>query len=135
MTTIAQVRQNLSDIADTLDGWHGDLYVGDSVNAPVIKVFRPAFDPRVVFGGGKMQLTFQCVAYAKRVDSSASETSLDALAELTGSGSLIAAVQDGDNWDVSVDYAVVTQVGQTAAVEWGDGVQYLVCPFDVEVVW
>jgi hypothetical protein len=53
VTTIAEVRQNLADIADTLHGWHGSTYVGDSVVAGAIKVFRPEFDPRVVFGGGK----------------------------------------------------------------------------------
>lgn len=134
MTTIAQVRQNLSDIADLLDDWHGDLYVGDAAIAGAIKVFRPAFDPRIVFGGGKMQLTFQCVAYATRIDSDSSEESLDALAELTGDGSFIAAVQNSDNWTVTVDYAVVTQVGQTAVQPWA-GTEYLICPFDVEVVW
>lgn len=135
MTTIAQVRQNLSDIADLLAGWSGSAKVGDSVDAGTIKVFRPAFDPRVVFGGGKMMLTFQCAAYAKRIDSGSSEDSLDALAELSGAGSFIAAVQDSANWDVDVDYASVTQVGETRVAKWDDGVEYLVCPFDVEVVW
>lgn len=135
MTSIAEVRANLVAIADSLDGWHGDAYVADSVNAPVIKVFRPSFDPRVVFGGGKMMLTFQCVAYAKRVDAVASETALDVLAELSGTGSFIAAVQLSSNWTVTVDYAVVSEVGQVAVAVWGDGVEYLACPFDVEVVW
>ena len=135
MTTIAEVRQNLSDIADLLDGWAGSKYVSDAVDTRTIKVFRPEFDPRVVFGGGTMQLTFRCIAYAKRLDASASEEALDALAELTGDGSFIAAVQDSDNWSATVDYAMVTNVGETAVQPWGDGVEYLVCPFDVEVVW
>lgn len=135
MTTIAQVRDNLADIAATITGWRGTAYVGDAVNAPVIKVFRPAFDPRVVFSGSKMQLTFRCVAYAKRVETDRSEAALDALAELTGSGSFIAAVQTSSNWSVTVDYAQVVNVGETTVVTFGDGVEYLACPFDVEVVW
>ena len=136
MTTIAEVRQNLADIAGTIDGWVGSQYVGDSVDTRTIKVFRPEFDPRVVFGGSKMQLTFRCVAYAKRIDSSASEDALDALAELSGDGSFIAAVQTSANWDVTIDYAAVTLVGETALTIFGsDGVEYLACPFEVEVVW
>lgn len=136
MTTIAEVRQNLADIADSLDGWHGSQYVGDAAVAGVIKVFRPEFDPRVVFGGGVMQLTFRCVAYAKRVESRTSEAALDALAELTGAGSFIAAVANGDNWSVTVDYAQVVNVGEVSVSTFGsDGVEYLVCPFDIEVVW
>jgi hypothetical protein len=136
MTTIAEVRQNLSDIVDGIDGWRGSGgYVGTSVDAGMVKVFRPEFDPRVVFGGGKMQLTFQCVAYDHLAEADQSERNIDALGELTGDGSFIAAVQNSDNWDVTVDYAQVTMVGQIAAVDWGDGVKYLACPFDVEVVW
>ncbi len=135
MTTIADVRQNLADIAGLIDGWAGSLYVGDSVDSRTIKVFRPEFDPRVVFGGGTMQLTFRCAAYAKRADSAAAEQSLDALAELSGTGSFIVAVQDSDNWSVTVDYASVTSVGEVYVSTFGDGVEYLVCPFDVEVVW
>ena len=135
MTTIAEVRQNLADIAGTIYGWVGSQYVGDSVDTRTIKVFRPEFDPRVVFGGGKMQLTFRCVAYAKRADSAASELALDALAELSGSDSFIVAVGDSSNWDVTVDYAQVTSVGETALTVGNDGVEYLACPFDVEVVW
>lgn len=136
MTTIAEVRQNLSDIADTIDGWHGSRYVGDSFTKNVIKVFRPEFDPRVVFGGGKQQMVFRCAAYAPRIDSAGSEEALDALAELSGDGSFVAAVQESDNWSVTVDFAVVVNVGEVAVTApGGDGVEYLVCQFDVEVVW
>jgi hypothetical protein len=135
MTTIADVRDNLAEIANGVPGWYGSTYVGDSVAGRVIKVSRPAFDPRVVFGGSVMRLTFRCVAHAQRVDSAASEAALDELAELSGVGSFIAAVQDSDNWSTTIDYAVVTNVGEVSVVSWGDGVDYLVCPFDVEVVW
>jgi len=136
VTTIADVRQNLSDIADTLDGWHGSKYVGDSFTKFVIKVFRPEFDPRVVFGAGKQQLTFRCVAYAPRIDAGSSEVSLDALAEMSGAGSFIVAVQSSANWSVTVDYAQVVNVGEVGVVAPGnDGVEYLICQFDVEVVF
>ena len=133
MTTIAEVRDNLSDICDTLDGWHGSAYVGDSATAGVIKVFRQPYDPRFVFGSAKTAIVFQLVAYTKRIESRTSEAALDALCEQTGDGSLIAAVALSTNWSVTVDSAQVVQVGEiaVAAIE---GVEYLVCPFDVEVV-
>lgn len=135
MTSIADVRAELANIAGAIGDWSGNGYVGDTVTAGTIKVFRPEFDPRVVFGGGKMMLTFRCVAYAKRIDSAFSEEALDELAELTGDGSFIAAVADSDNWSVTVDYAQVVNVGEVAVANWGDGTEYLVCPFDVEVCW
>jgi hypothetical protein len=135
MTTIADVRGNLADIAGTIYGWVGSKYVGDAVDARVIKVFRTEFDPRYVFGAGKRAITFRCVAYAKRIDASASEEALDALAEPTGDGSFIVAVQDSDNWSVTIDSAQVVNVGEVGVATFGsDGVEYLVCPFDVEVV-
>ena len=135
MTTIAEVRNELAEIAGGIGDWFGSSYVGDTVVAGTIKVFRPEFDPRVVFGGGKMMLTFRCVAYAKRIDSVFSEEALDALAEPSGDGSFIAAVADSTNWSVTVDFAQVVNVGEVAVVNWGDGTEYLACPFDVEVVW
>ena len=136
MTTIAEVRENLSDIFDTLGGWHGSKYVGDAFSKNVVKVYRPEFDPRVVFGGLKQMMTFRCVAYAPRVDSSSSEAALDALAELTGDGSLIVAVQLSTNWSVTIDYAQVVLVSEVGvAAPGGDGVEYLMTQFDVEVCW
>lgn len=134
MTTIAQVRDNLSDIASTITGWQGSPYVGDAVTTGTIKVFRKPFDPRFVFGSAKAAITFQCVAYSKRIESAASEAALDALCEPSGTGSFLAAVALSTNWSVTIDSAQVVEVGEVAIQSWGDGVEYLVCPFDVEVV-
>lgn len=134
MTTIAQVRGNLATIASTLTGWQGSAYVGDAVTTGTIKVFRQPYDPRFVFGSAKAAIVFKCVAYAKRIESAASEAALDALCEPTGSGSFIAAVASSSNWSVTVDSAQVVEVGEVSLQSWGDGVEYLVCPFDVEVV-
>jgi hypothetical protein len=134
MTTLAEVRQNLAEICDTLEGWSGSPYVGDTVTAGIIKVFRQPYDPRYVFGSAKTPIGFRCVAYAKRIDGAASEEALDALCEQTGDGSLLAAVALSTNWSVTIDYAQVTEVGEVQVAQWGDGTEYLICPFDVEVV-
>ena len=51
----------------------------------------------------------------------------------TGTVSLIAAVQNGANWSVSVDYAVVTNCGEVQVIQWIDGVDYLAVQFQIEV--
>ena len=136
MTTIAEVRDNLADICSTLTGWYGTTYVGDQINPGAIVVSRPAFDPRMVFSQVKAEHDFRLVAYAARGGSQASEAALDALCELSGDGSLIAAVQLSTNWTVTVDYAEVVLCGEVALTMFGaDAAEYLACPFDVKVVF
>lgn len=137
MTTIAQVRAEIADVLTTnLTGWRASAYVGDQVNPPHIKVSMPAFDPRLVFSQAKSSHTFRCIAYAPRAATENSEALLDALCELSGTGSFIATIQDGALWSVSVDYAQVTNVSEVQVTTFGnDGVEYLARSFDVEVVW
>jgi len=134
VTTIAEVRDGLAVALGALDGWRASAYVGDQINPPCLKVARPAFDPRMVFGGSKAAHTFRVHAYASRGATEANEKILDALCEPSGYGSLLEAVQTGTNWPVTVDYAVVTNVGEVGLAEIA-GVEYLTCPFDIEVVW
>lgn len=132
--TIADVRDGLATALETIDGWRAGAYVGDMINPPCFKVARPAFDPRMVFGGAKATHTFRVHAYTSRGATEANEKALDALCELSGSGCVIAAVQTGTNWPITVDYAQVTQVGEVGLAEIA-GVEYLTVPFDIEVVW
>lgn len=134
MTTIAEVRPALADALAQIPGWRVTPYVGAAINAPMLKVSRPAFDPRMVFGQAKAKRSFTVTAYVTMGAIEHGEQLLDALCELTGETSLIAAVQDGANWSVDVDYAVVTNVGEVTAAEIA-GAEYLVCPFEIEVVW
>lgn len=135
MTTIYEVRSSLADVLATISGWTvGTPYVGDQVTPYSFKINRPAFDPRMVFSQSKATHVFTVTAYAPRTATEASEQALDALCELSGDGSLIAAVQDGDLWTVTVDYASVIQCGEIQAVDW-DTTQFLACQFQIEVVW
>lgn len=143
MTTIADVRTELANVLSTIPGWSvasfpsgaANPYVGDYVSTYMFKVSRPAFDPRVIFGESKIRLTFTVGAYAPRATPEESERRLDALCDLTGDDSLVATVQDGTRWAVDVDYAMVTQCGEVQAITWIDGVDYLACQFQIEVVW
>jgi hypothetical protein len=136
MTTIYEVRQGLSNALGTVPGWRSSPYVGEQVNPPMFKVTMPAFDPRYVMGETKARYTFRCYAYYTRVAADAAERALDELAEPTGAGSVIAAVQTSTNWTITVDYAQVTNVGEITVTSFGtDAVEYFVRPFDIEVVW
>jgi hypothetical protein len=55
--------------------------------------------------------------------------------ELSGSTSVIAALQDENNWqNVTVDYAQVVNVSEVQSVS-VDTAEYLAVRLDVEVVW
>jgi len=136
MTTIADVRTDLVNVLANIPGWStSNGYVGDQLNTYSFKVSRSAFDPRMVFSQAKATHQFTVAAYAPRATPEVSEAALDALCELSGEGSLIATVQDGTNWSVTVDYAVVTNCGEVQSITWIDGVEYLAVQFTIEVCW
>ena len=112
MTTIVQIRDELAAVIDNISGWRTKAFLAEGVDAPVIKISRPAFDPRMVFQQAKQVATFQAKAYVSRGTGESGERQLEALAELTGSGSLAAMVQNGSNWSITVDIAQVTRIGQ-----------------------
>ena len=136
MTTLADVRSDLITVLGNLSGWRTAAYVGSGVNPPQLVVTRSAFDPRMVFSGGKCEHTFKVTAYVTRDATVQSEKALDELAEPSGAGSLIAVVQTSSNWSVTIDYAAVTNVGEVVVVQFAtDGAFYLACPFEIKVVW
>lgn len=132
--TISDVRTALADVLGQIPDWRVTPYVGTQVNPPVLKVSRPAFDPRMVFGQSKAAHKFVVTAYVTIGAAEQGEQLLDTLCELTGATSLIAVVQNGALWSVDVDYCAVTNVGEVTAAEIA-GAEYLVCPFEIEVVW
>ena len=132
--TIYDVRTALADVLGQIPDWRVTPYVGTQVNPPVLKVSRPSFDPRMVFGQAKAAHKFVVTAYVVMGAAEQGEQLLDSLCELTGATSLIATVQNGDLWSISVDYCSVTNVGEVTAAEIA-GAELLVCPFEIEVVW
>jgi hypothetical protein len=137
MTTIADVREDLIAVLGNIDGWSTqNPYIGDMAPHPYsFKVSRPAFDPRMVLSQAVASHEFYVTAYAPRVTPEESEAALDALCELTGIGSLIARVQNSALWTVSINYAQVTRCGEVQSITWIDGVDYLACQFQIEVVF
>lgn len=136
MTTVAEIRGDLCAVLNRISGWTcTNGYIGDSVNTYQFKVSRAPFDPRYVFGESKKVVTFNVTAYAPRANAEQSEADLDALCEPTGTGSLIATVQTGSYWSVTLDYAQVVQCSDVHIVTWWDSTEYLVCVFQIEVSW
>jgi hypothetical protein len=73
--------------------------------------------------------------YTPRAADRAAQNLLDDWVELTGATSVIAALQDEDNWqNVTVDYAQVVNVSEVQAVS-VDTAEYLAVRLDVEVVF
>lgn len=136
MTTIVEIRDELADVIDGISGWRATGFMGDGINPPVIKVTRPSFDPRTVFQAAKQVATFQAKAIVARGTGESGERQLEALAELTGAGSLTATVQTGSNWSVTVDYAQVVRIGEVVPdTDSNAGVGFLTMDFDIEVCW
>lgn len=135
MTTIAEVRSGLAAACATVSGVSVSAYPTDQIVTHTVYVHRLPFDPRLVFTGTKAEHDFRLTVYANRASEVTAAAWLEALCELSGGGSLIAAVQTGSNWgSVSVDYASVVNVGEVQVTEVA-GVAYFVVSLDVKVVW
>jgi hypothetical protein len=136
MTTLAQVHEALAGAVATV--LPCDPYETDKLNNLSAQVVAPAYDPRLVLQGSKAAYPFKVRVYASRTTPEATFKNMCQYREATGPKSLIAAIQDGDNWpDGLVDYAQVQQVGEFQVVEIpaGSGAVYLAFELDVEVLY
>lgn len=135
MPTVQEVRQGLADAITDGVGLRSAPMWQDTFTAPIAIVTRREFDPRMVFTGTKATYGFTVTIYADRTNERTAQVILDDYCELDGPGSVVAAIQDGNNWpNVTVDYAQVTRVGEVQAVAQGES-QYLAVALDVEVVF
>lgn len=134
MTTIADVRGALKTCVETISGLRGAAYIQDAINPPIVHIVPLAFDPRLVFSQAKNAYPFQLRVYVARAPADQNQALLDGYREVSGATSITAAVQNGANWAVTVDYASVTQIGPVGVADIS-GVPYLYLEIDVEVVW
>ena len=136
MTTIADVRDGMAQAITNGCGLRCVPYVTDSIPAPCAVISRQEMDPRMVFGKANAAYQFNVRVFVGRVAEKASQQKLDTLTEPSGSGSLVAAVEDEANWTANlVHYASVTRIGlvpQTVAVA---DETFLSVDFDIEVVF
>lgn len=134
MTTAADVRAALAAAVEST-GMRCAPYLAELKNVPCAQVWRKAYDPRMVLGQAKATYLYGLIVYCGRVDSRAAMELLDECSALDGDLSILAAVQNEDNWDgVEVDYVSVVDVAGEAISEVA-GVQYLTTEFEIEVVF
>lgn len=133
--TVNQVRQALADAITAGTDLRATPIVQDQIVAPIAVVARQAFDPRYIFSQAKAAYQFTVTVYADRTNERTAQNELDYYAEISGDGSVVAAIQNGDNWgDTDVDYAQVTNIGEVFVANIS-GADYLALRLDVEVVW
>ena len=135
MTTIGDVREALAAAVSDGTGLRCHPYMLDQFAAPCALVERRQMDPRMVFGQGHAVRNFAVRCYFPRVNERAGQIDMDSYCELSGERSVIAAIQNEDNWpNELIHHAVVVNVGDTLLVNVA-GAEYLSVAFDVEVVW
>lgn len=132
MATMGEVRQALADAITDATGLRSAPLVLDTMVAPIAVVARQAFDPRMVFSQAKAPYLFRVTIYADRTNERGAQLALDEWCEPTGTGSVIAAIQNGDNWSVTVDYAQVINVSEVQAVAVAES-NFLIVELTVEV--
>jgi len=132
--TIEQVRESMADAITAGTGLASSAWLEDQINPPCVQIGRRAMDPRMVFGGTKNGYVFLVKLFVSRISLVDGQRAIDKHCATSGADSIKAAVENGALWGVSVDYAAVTNIGETVEVEVA-GVAYLSVDFDVEVVW
>jgi hypothetical protein len=131
---IAEVREALAAAVEVA-GIRCSPYVSDSVQAPCAMVDRRQMDPRYVFQAATTVYRFRLICYFNRTDPRSSQMDMDEFCDVTGDRSIVAAIQDGDNWPDNLIHTVsVVNVGDTFEREIA-GVAYLAVEFDIEVTW
>lgn len=135
MTTIAEVRDALANCVDTISGLRSQAYIQDSITAPIAHIVPLDYDPRAVLGEESATYPFQIRVYVQRAAVEQGQAFLDSCREISGSHSMVAAIQNDANWGgVNVDYASITRVSAVSVVE-VSGVPYLYAEWDLEVCW
>ncbi|HUS42881.1 MAG TPA: hypothetical protein VMY16_09460 [Ilumatobacteraceae bacterium] len=133
MTTIAEVRDALSDAITAGTGLRCLAYLQDTIPAPCGHLRRTEFDPRMVLGRASATYPFTLRVYVGRTAEVAAQKALDELAEPTGG--ICSAVEDADNWpDDLVQSAYVTSIGEPMVGTVADET-FMVCDFNIEVIF
>jgi hypothetical protein len=134
MPTVQEARSALAD-AIAVTGLRSAPMWQDTFTAPIAIITRREFDPRLVFTSNRAAFQFTVTIYADRTNERTAQILLDDYCELSGAGSIVAAIQDDANWSsVDIDYVQVIRIGEVTASSQGES-NYLAVPLDVEVVF
>lgn len=128
------VRQALSTAVATT-GLSSSPLVRDSISAPCAEIASGEWDPRFVMGEAKTTRDFIVTIFGGRVAEDTAQDNLDAYCDMTGTTSVIDAIQDETNAlnnGTTADYAVVKNVSELLVVPKGAN-DYLAIRLTVEV--
>jgi hypothetical protein len=134
MPTIQETCDAVAQVVGTIDGLRALAYVDDQINPPQAHVTTREFDPRMILGDSKREFQLGVRVFVRRTDPRTAQKQLRGFMEPSGTGSVRAAIEDEDNWNVTVDYAEVTNIGEPFEAETANDVYWAV-DFDVDVVW
>ncbi len=134
MSDVAAACSALAVAAATVTGLRGKAYSDDQINPPEAQVFNRAFDPRLTLGGSpKRMVALGLRVFVRRTDLRSAQDDLRDYMDQTGSTSILAALEDSDNWPVGTDYVEVVEIGQPFETE-AAGAVYLAVDFHIDVV-
>lgn len=134
MPDINEVCEGLATAAAAVSGLRTLPYVSSQVTPPQAQVFTRPYDPRLVFGDSKSTYLLGVRVIVKAANERTAQRSLRSFMEPTGPTSVRAAVEDEDNWEPTVDYVEVTEIGQPFELDVGSEIYWAV-DIDVDVTW
>lgn len=132
----ATVREALATAAATVSGLRASGYMPAVIKPPHAVVVPGEFDPRMVLAESKTERVYEVVLFTAKNAPEASQKLLDTYCELSGSTSVIAAIQTATalNNGATADYAEVVAVSGLEVTP-NEGVEYLTRKLTVEVVF
>lgn len=131
--SIASVRTALATALRTIPGLHVSEYMTDEI-LPPHAMFDYSIEPHMVFARGADVYRFTIQVFCSRSSDVPSQKFLDTLRDPSTSSGLIQTVEENATLAAAVDYARVTSVGQIQLAAPRPNVEYLMVPFEVEVV-
>lgn len=134
MTTIATARDSLSGAITDGAGLRAIPYLSSTIAHPCAHVRLGPYDPRMVLGKSKAEYTFSVTVFVGVAAERSAQIRCDTLREPSGTGSIVAAIENGALWDATVDYAQVILVGEPAEVVIAEET-LMMFEVDVEVVF
>lgn len=134
--TVASIRAAMGTALRTIDGLNVTDYVTDTINTPHA-MFDFDIVPHLTFGRADeapATYAFTIQVFATRSADLASQRYLDTLRDPATAGGLVRTVEENATLAAACDYARVTSIGKVQIASPHPNVEYLMVPFEVEVV-
>jgi hypothetical protein len=130
--SVATFRTALATTLRTIPGLRASEYMTDEIVVPHA-MFDYEIEPHLVFARGADVYRFTVQVFTSRSSDVASQKFLDLLRDPTTSTGLTQTVEDSASLAAVCDYAQVKSIGKIELAQVG-GVEYLMVPFEIEVV-